>query len=157
MFKHARRISAIVTLLLAASSLQAATKKVVIISIDGLRGMTLASLSTRNLHTPNLNEFAQGGTLSDGLLGVYPTVTYPSHTTLVTGVSPSIHGILGNGMFDPEHQFDGAWYWYAQQIKRPTLYTIAKEKGLTTGAVSWPVTVDARIDYNFPEYRQPET
>jgi predicted AlkP superfamily pyrophosphatase or phosphodiesterase len=144
-------------LLLASASLQAATKKVIVISIDGLRGITMASLSTRGLHTPNLNEFAQGGALADGLIGVYPTVTYPSHTTLVTGVSPSIHGILGNGMFDPEHQFDGAWYWYAQQIKRPTLYTIAKQKGLTTAGVSWPVTVDSSIDHNFPEYREPDS
>jgi predicted AlkP superfamily pyrophosphatase or phosphodiesterase len=143
--------------LLASASLQAATKKVIVISIDGLRGVTLASLAARTLHTPNLNEFAQGGALADGLVGVYPTVTYPSHTTLVTGVSPSIHGILGNGMFDPEHQFDGAWYWYAQQIKRPTLYTIAKQKGLTTAAVSWPVTIDSNIDHNFPEYREPDS
>jgi len=143
--------------LLFAATLHAAAKKVIVISIDGLRGTTLASLSTRNLKTPNLNEFANAGALSDGLFGVYPTVTYPSHTTLVTGVTPDQHGILGNGMFDPEHQFDGAWYWYAQQIKRPTLYTIAKEKGLTTGAVFWPVTVGARIDYNFPEYREPDT
>ena len=157
MFKHARRISAIVTLLLAASSLQATNKKVVVISIDGLRGITLASLSTRNLRTPNLNEFAQGGALSDGLIGVYPTVTYPSHTTIVTGVTPSIHGIYSNLMFDPEHRLHGAWYWYAQQIQRPTLYTIAKQKGLTTAAVSWPVTVGAQIDHNFPEYRNPET
>jgi predicted AlkP superfamily pyrophosphatase or phosphodiesterase len=156
MFKHAR-FSALVTLLLATSSLQAANKKVVVISIDGLRGITLASLSTRNLHTPNLNEFAQGGALADGLIGVCPTVTYPSHTTIVAGVSPSLHGIYSNGMFDPEHRLDGAWYWYAQQIQRPTLYTIAKQKGLTTAAVSWPVTVGAQIDYNFPEYRNPET
>src|SRR5271163_3020347 len=94
----------LVALLLFSVSLQAATKKAVIISIDGLRGMTLASLSTRNLHTPNLNEFAQGGALADGLVGVYPTVTYPSHTTLVTGVSPSLHGIYANAMFDPEHR-----------------------------------------------------
>jgi predicted AlkP superfamily pyrophosphatase or phosphodiesterase len=154
MLKSALRL---VVTLLAAASLNAAEKKVVVISIDGLRGMTLASLSTHGLRTPNLNEFAQGGSLSDGLLGVYPSVTYPSHTTLVTGVSPSVHGILGNGMFDPEHQLDGAWYWYSRQIQRPTLYTIAKQKGLITAAVSWPVTIDARIDYNFPEYREPET
>jgi predicted AlkP superfamily pyrophosphatase or phosphodiesterase len=156
MLKSAR-LFVFATLLFLSISLHAATKKVIVISIDGLRGITLASLSTRGLHTPNLNEFAQGGALAEGLIGVFPTVTYPSHTTLVTGVSPSLHGILGNGMFDPEHQLDGAWYWYAQQIKRPTLYTIAKQKGLTTGAVSWPVTVDARIDYNFPEYREPDT
>jgi predicted AlkP superfamily pyrophosphatase or phosphodiesterase len=158
MFKHAR-ISALVTLLLATSSLQAASRsrKVVVISIDGLRGITLASLSARNLRTPNLNEFAQGGALADGLIGVYPTVTYPSHTTIVTGVTPSIHGIYSNLMFDPEHRLNGAWYWYAQQIQRPTLYTIAKQKGLTTAAVSWPVTVGAQIDHNFPEYRNPQT
>jgi predicted AlkP superfamily pyrophosphatase or phosphodiesterase len=156
MLRFASRL-AILAGIFSAATLQAATKKVIVISIDGLRGITLASLSTRGLHTPNLNEFAQGGALADGLLGVYPTVTYPSHTTLVTGVSPSLHGILGNGMFDPEHQFDGAWYWYAQQIKRPTLYTIAKEKGLTTAAVSWPVTIDSNIDHNFPEYREPDS
>ncbi len=153
MFKSARCL----ILLALTASLHAATKKVIVISIDGLRGTTLASLSTRNLQTPNLNEFANAGALSDGLLGVYPTVTYPSHTTLVTGVTPDQHGILGNLMFDPEHELDAAWYWYAQQIQRPTLYTIAKDKGLTTASVFWPVTVAARIDYNFPEYREPDT
>jgi predicted AlkP superfamily pyrophosphatase or phosphodiesterase len=157
MFRSPRILSATVTLLLTAASLHAATKKVVVISIDGLRGITLASLSTRGLHTPNLNEFARSGALSDGLLGVYPTVTYPSHTTLMTGVSPSLHGIVSNLMFDPEHRLDGAWYWYFPQIERPTLYRLAKQKGLTTAAVSWPVTVGAPIDHNFPEYRTPDT
>ena len=56
--KSARSLSAIALFLfLAFASLQAATKKVIVISIDGLRGVTLASLSTRGLHTPNLNEF----------------------------------------------------------------------------------------------------
>jgi predicted AlkP superfamily pyrophosphatase or phosphodiesterase len=157
MRRTASRPAALAILILAVTALHAATKKVIVISIDGLRGTTLASLSTRGLNTPNLNEFARAGTLSDGLFGVYPTVTYPSHTTLVTGVSPAIHGILSNGMFDPEEKLDGAWYWYAQQIQRPTLYTLAKQKGLTTAAVSWPVTVAAAIDHNFPEYREPET
>jgi predicted AlkP superfamily pyrophosphatase or phosphodiesterase len=156
MLRTARFLCLTSTLLFAAT-LHAATKKVIVISIDGLRGTTLASLATRNLQTPNLNEFANGGALSDGLFGVYPTVTYPSHTTLVTGVTPNQHGILGNLMFDPEHELDAAWYWYAQQIQRPTLYTIAKDKGLTTASVFWPVTVGARIDYNFPEYREPDT
>jgi predicted AlkP superfamily pyrophosphatase or phosphodiesterase len=157
MLESARRLSAIAILLLASAALQAANKKLVVISIDGLRGTTLAGLSARNLQTPNLNDFAQSGTLSDGLLGVYPTVTYPSHTTLVTGVSPSIHGIVSNVMFDPEHRLDGAWYWYFPQIQSPTVYTLAKQKGLTTAAVSWPVTVSAPIDHNFPEYRTPDT
>jgi len=91
---------------------------------------------------------------ADGLTGVFPTVTYPSHTTLVTGVSPNAHGILGNGLFDPEKKTHNAWYWYSRQMERPALRDRAHEAHLTTAAVSWPVTVGAHIDYNFPEYRQ---
>jgi len=106
------------------------------------------------VHAPNLLEFVQKGAVADGLTGVFPTVTYPSHTTLVTGVSPNAHGILGNGLFDPEHKTHGAWFWYAQQLERPALWDRAHEAHLVTAAVSWPVTVGARIDFNFPEYRQ---
>lgn len=127
--------------------------RVVIISIDGLKGTTLASLPERALKTPNLNEIVAKGAISAGLEGVVPTVTYPSHTTLVTGRSPAAHGILGNAMFDPESKLNGAWYWYAEQIKTPTLWDVAHAKGLITAAVSWPVSVGARIDFNFPEYR----
>ncbi len=105
------------------------------------------------MKTPNLNEIVSKGAVSAGLEGVVPTVTYPSHTTLVTGRVPAAHGILGNNMFDPESKTNGAWYWYAEQIKTPTLWDAAHAKGLTTAAVSWPVTVGARIDFNFPEYR----
>lgn len=130
-----------------------AEKNVIIVSIDGLKGTTLASLPERRLKTPNLNQFVQSGAVSAGLVGVFPTVTYPSHTTLVTGTSPSKHGITGNSLFDPERKMNGAWYWYAQQIKVPALWDIAHQKGIRTASVSWPVTVGATIDANIPEYR----
>lgn len=136
-------------------SLYGAEPKVILISIDGLKGTTLASLPQRKLNTPNLNEFVEKGAVSEGLEGVFPTVTYPSHTTLVTGRSPAAHGIVGNTLFDPEHTMNGAWYWYAEQIKVPTLWDAARQKGLRTAAVSWPVTVGATIDINFPEFRFP--
>jgi predicted AlkP superfamily pyrophosphatase or phosphodiesterase len=129
-----------------------AAPKVVLISIDGLRGPTLASLEQRHLQTPNLLEFVKGGAVADGLLGVFPTLTYPSHTTIVTGVAPDSHGIFGNAMFDPEHKFNGARNAYAQQIKHPTLWDAARKTRLTTAAVGWPVTVGAAIDANFPAY-----
>lgn len=150
------RSAAFLTLLLA-TSLAAADKKVVLISIDGLRGRTLAALPSRHLKTPNLNEMVERGTVSTGLVGVFPTVTYPSHTTAVTGVAPAEHGIYGNTYFDPERKLNGAWYYYAEQIKVPTLWDAAKQRGLTTAAVSWPVTVGAKIDANFPEYRPVRT
>jgi predicted AlkP superfamily pyrophosphatase or phosphodiesterase len=133
-------------------SLQAAQHKVILISIDGLRGMELASLPNPNWRLPNLNEIVTKGAVSEGMIGVFPTVTYPNHASMVTGVSPAVHGILTNTLFDPEHQMNGAWYWYTEQIRVPTLWDLARKAGLRTANVSWPVTVGASIDANFPEY-----
>ncbi len=143
--------------LLALTCLQAAPTKVIVISIDGLKGKTLSTLLDRHRNTPNLYEFLKGGAVADGMVGVFPTVTYPSHTTLVTGVPPDIHGIYGNGLFDPEHTMRDAWYWYAQQVKAPAIWNVAHQQGLKTAAVSWPVSIGAQIDANFPEWRIPET
>ncbi|WP_031498974.1 alkaline phosphatase family protein [Bryobacter aggregatus] len=144
-------------LFLAISALVAADRKVVLISIDGLRGTTLAKLPSLNVKAPNLKEFVKNGALADGLVGVFPTVTYPSHTTMMTGRSPLAHGILGNTLFDPEKKMNGAWYWYSESIQVPTLWDVARQKGLKTAAVAWPVTVGAQIDANLPEYRTPRT
>ena len=85
--------------------------------------------------------------------GFYPTVTYPSHTTLVTGVLPAEHGIYNSAIVEPEHHFDGAWYWYSDSVKVPTLWGAAHAAGLHTASVSWPVTVDSdAINDNIPEY-----
>ncbi len=50
---------------------------------------------------PNLRRMMAEGTYAEGVQGVVPTVTYPSHTTLVTGVWPTKHGIYANTLFDP--------------------------------------------------------
>jgi predicted AlkP superfamily pyrophosphatase or phosphodiesterase len=126
---------------------------VLMISIDGLRPDYVTHADEHQLRIPNLLRFIAEGTYAEGVRGVLPTVTYPSHTTLVTGVWPAVHGIVNNQIFDPEHRYDGAWYWYADQIRVPTLWDAAHAAGLVTASVSWPVTVDANsIDYNIPEY-----
>jgi predicted AlkP superfamily pyrophosphatase or phosphodiesterase len=129
-------------------------KRLVMISVDGLRATTLRDAESLQLRIPNLKEFRDHGAASEGLEGVFPTVTYPSHTTMVTGQPPAGHGIVGNTLFDPERRLSGAWFWYSEMIKAPTLWDAAKSAGLTTAAVSWPVTVGARIDYNVPEFRE---
>ncbi|MFC6645419.1 alkaline phosphatase family protein [Granulicella cerasi] len=88
--------------------------------------------------------------------GVIPTVTYPSHTTMVTGVWPNEHGILANTTFDPEYQHPGEWYWYFNALKVQTLYQAADAAGLKTSAIGWPVTVGAPIDYLIAEFGQSE-
>ena len=126
---------------------------VLMISVDGMRPDYVTHADEHGLRIPNLRRFLTAGAYADGVHGVYPTVTYPSHTTLVTGVLPAEHGIYNNLIFDPTHHFDGAWYWYSEEVKVPTLWSAAHAAGLHTASVSWPVTVDSEaIDDNIPEY-----
>jgi predicted AlkP superfamily pyrophosphatase or phosphodiesterase len=126
---------------------------VLLISIDGMRPDYVTHAEEHHLRIPALLHILASGTHADGVNGVLPTITYPSHTTLITGVWPDEHGILNNQRFDPERKLAGAWYWYADQIHVPTLWDAAHAAGLSTASVSWPVTVDSSsIDYNLPEY-----
>jgi predicted AlkP superfamily pyrophosphatase or phosphodiesterase len=87
------------------------------------------------------------------VVGIWPTVTYPSHTTLLTGVWPAEHGIYNNLEFDPEQRYSGAWNWYAAQIRVPTLWRVAHQSGLRTASVGWPVSVGATdVDFLIPEF-----
>ena len=126
---------------------------VLMISVDGLKPEYVFEAEQRGLKIPYLRSLLTNGTYADGVIGVWPTVTYPSHTTLVTGVSPAQHGILANAEFDPEQHFKEAWFWYADQIRAPTLWRMAHAAHLTTASVGWPVTVGAMdIDFLIPEY-----
>ncbi len=125
---------------------------VLLISIDGLRPGDVFDADQRGLKIPNLQTFVAQGSTATGVLGVLPTVTYPSHTTLITGVSPAKHGIVSNTTFDPSNINQGGWYWYASDIKVPTLWEVAHAKGLVTANVHWPVSVEAKgVDYNLPQ------
>lgn len=123
------------------------------ISIDGLKPEYVTHADEHGLHIPTLRRFVQEGTYADGVIPALPTVTYPNHTTLITGVWPAEHGILNNQLFDPERKLAGAWYWYAESIKVPTLWDAAHQAGIRTASVSWPVSVNATsVDTLIPEY-----
>jgi predicted AlkP superfamily pyrophosphatase or phosphodiesterase len=82
-----------------------------------------------------------------------PTVTYPNHTTLVTGVWPARHGIAANVAFDPLRKNAEGWYWYSPDIRVPTLWDAVHAQHRTTASLGWPVTADNRsIDEDLPEY-----
>jgi len=129
---------------------QAESRHVVIVSVDGLQPSAYTMPGPSK--APALRRLAQSGAFAEGVVGVTPTVTYPSHTTIVTGVLPAVHGIYNNRIFDPENTSNGSWYWYARDIKVPTLAGILKTRGMKTAAVSWPATVGADIDYLVPEF-----
>jgi predicted AlkP superfamily pyrophosphatase or phosphodiesterase len=125
---------------------------VLFISIDGLRPGDVLDADRRGLKIPNLRRFAKEGGSATGVRGVLPTVTYPSHATLLTGVSPARHGIVGNMTFDPKQINQGGWFWYANAFRVPTLWDAAHKAGLSVSNVHWPVSVGARsITWNLPQ------
>jgi predicted AlkP superfamily pyrophosphatase or phosphodiesterase len=124
----------------------------VVISVDGLRPDYITAADAHGAKVPHLRKFLREGSYAQGVTGVIPTVTYPSHTTLVTGVWPAKHGILANLTFDPLQKNHEGWYWYAEDIRVPTLWDAAAAAGRTTASIQWPVTVGAKINWNIPEF-----
>lgn len=153
------RISFVALLLLISSACCAyGASPVLVISVDGMRPEYVTQADAHNLKIPVLRSFLREGTYADGVIGVVPTVTFPSHTTLMTGVWPAEHGIYNNLTFDPLGKNLSGWYWYAPDIKVPTLWQAASKAGIVTASMYWPVTVNARgIDYVVPEYYRART
>ena len=127
------------------------------ISIDGLRPDYVTAADAYGVKIPHLRRFLKEGAYAEGVQGVVPTVTYPSHTTLVTGVWPVKHGILANTTFDPLRKNQEGWYWYSEDIHVPTLWDAAAQAGRTTASVQWPVTVGAHVNWNIPEFWRAST
>lgn len=133
------------------------TERVIMICVDGMVPDYYTAPDKLGLKVPTLTMMKNGGAYADGVESVYPTVTFPAHTTLVTGARPAVHGIVQNRIFepptDPQTRF---WYWYARDLKADTLWTVAKKAGLVTAAAHWPVTVGADIPYNVAEIYDPK-
>ena len=144
-------VGVLVLILQAGALAQSARPTLVMISIDGLRPDYVTAADAHGLKIPNLRRFLREGAFAEGVAGVIPTVTYPSHTTLITGVWPARHGILANTTFDPLGKNQGGWSWYAEDIKVPTLWDAARQAGMTTASIQWPASVGARVTWNIPE------
>ncbi len=83
---------------------------------------------------------------------IYPSVTYPCHTSMMTGCYPDRHGIVNNELTNLQ-ECSSPWHWFYDQVKTPSIFDAAKAAGLTTAAVFWPVTGNCRsIDYLVNEY-----
>ena len=131
---------------------------VLMISIDGLRPLDVIEADQRGFTAPNLRKLMSEGVYSTGVRNSLPTVTYPNHTTMITGVWPAKHGIANNSTFDPTGDNMGGWYWYASDIKVPTLWDAVHGAGGKVASLSWPVSVGSpSIDYDIPEYWRAKT
>jgi predicted AlkP superfamily pyrophosphatase or phosphodiesterase len=117
-------------------------RHVVLVSIDGLAA---SYLDDPRANLPMLRKLRKGGATAKGMITSFPSVTWPSHTSLITGVQPSRHGVIGNNVWlrgeerslayigDPERTKE-------QAVKATTLYDVAHQAGLTCGGVIWPCT-----------------
>lgn len=138
----------------AAEPVPASERCVILISVDGLAGFYL---DDPKAHMPTIRKMAADGARAKGLVCSFPTVTWPNHTTLVTGVSPGKHGVIGNNYLDrnsgekvpliPDPLFDKD-----QIVRVPTIYDAAHNAGLTTAGIIWPATRNARtLDFTVPD------
>lgn len=123
--------------------------KVVLISLDALFDQDLPLMRQQ----PFFGEFLAHASGCTHVRTVYPALTYPAHTTLVTGVDPRQHGIGHNQPHHPELEASmRPWYWDRAQVKVPNLFDAVKEAGGSCASVLWPVTGKTKsIRWNFPE------
>jgi predicted AlkP superfamily pyrophosphatase or phosphodiesterase len=136
-----------------------AVKQVVLVSIDGLAA---SYLDDPRAELPTLRMLAKRGAIAKGMITSFPSVTWPAHTSLITGVQPARHGVIGNSVWsrkldrplvyigDPELTKDEA-------IKVPTLYDAAHKAGLKCGSVIWPCCNAAKsLSWVIPDAGKPE-
>ncbi|KAK4176890.1 putative ectonucleotide pyrophosphatase/phosphodiesterase [Triangularia setosa] len=123
----------------------------IIISLDGFR----ADFVDRGL-TPRLNAFVKEGVSPRYMLPSFPSVTFPNHYTLVTGLYPEAHGVVGNSFWDPElkeefyytdpkRSLDPKWW------KGEPFWVTAQKQGLKTAIHMWPGS-EAHILNTNPTY-----
>jgi len=147
-------LAAVALLIVSAFLARGTGRHVLVISVDGM-GSSYYMRPAARLKTPNIRRLMAGGSFAWAVEGVYPTVTYPSHTTIVTGRRPAEHGIYTNLSSREPGKNPDDWFWFAKAIEVPTLWDEARAHHMTTAAVAWPVTVGATIDWDVPEIWDP--
>jgi predicted AlkP superfamily pyrophosphatase or phosphodiesterase len=127
-------------------------RHVVVMTIDGLMPDAYLHPDDHGLRVPNLRRLVREGASSDGALSVFPTLTYPAHTSIASGVLPAHHGIVTNSAFDPLEQGQNPWRWYDSDVKVPRLWDVARAAGYRTAVLDWPVTVGETATFHVPEF-----
>lgn len=123
---------------------------VIVISYDAFSKDNWAAASVQ----PNMAKLLEKGAYTTEVQSVYPTLTYVIHSSYVTGYYPNKHGVFHNNPFQPfvpENEQD--WHWFREDIYGTTIYEVAKQHGLRTASILWPVTGKADIHYNIPEIK----
>jgi len=131
-------------------------RRVIIISIDGF-----AAFYWRDPHVrmPTLRRLAERGVVAAGMEAVFPTTTWPTHVSLVTGVSPRGHGVVANHVLNrrtriTEDLTGDPIYDASTLLRAKTVYDLAHEAGLRTAAIDWPATRNSTtLAFNLPFFK----
>lgn len=110
---------------------------VIYISVDGFRYDYL-----KKYNTTHLQKFADEGVWAKkGMYPSYPSITFPNHYTLATGMYPARHGIVDNVFYDPKRDdlyalgsgsvIDGSWY------KGLPIWGLAEQQGVVSACLFW--------------------
>lgn len=148
-----------VSLPLCAQAAPAAPRpKIVVISLDAFAAV---SLHEPQLPAPTLHALMQRGVYAVSMQPINPTVTWPNHTAMVTGVDASRHHVLVNGLIVDQRTATlpgidmGAPK--SRLVAVPTVYDVAHRAGLTTAQVDWvAIEGSSSIDWPFAEHPDPD-
>ncbi len=146
----------LVTSLLSASGCasDAGERYVVLVSVDGL---SAGYFDDPRAPMPTLRKLASRGARAEAMIASFPSVTWPSHTSLATGATPAKHGVIGNSVVDRttgrEVRYHGDREFTKEEAVRVgTLYDAVHAAGMKTAAIIWPATKGAKtLDWNIPE------
>jgi predicted AlkP superfamily pyrophosphatase or phosphodiesterase len=130
---------------------------VVVITIDGFPAR---ALNDPMLPMPTLRALAARGAVAAAMEPINPTVTWPNHTAIVTGVNASKHYVMANGLieFPADHSTPQIAPWIPKDklVHAHTLYEAAAENGLTTAQVDWVAIYGAKgVTWDFGEKPDP--
>ena len=113
------------------------TNKLIVLSMDAMVTEDLEYLKTK----PNFRKLFAHAASVGKVRTVYPSLTYPAHTSIITGCKPGKHGIFDNNRVGIKEQHDEDWYIDAEWIRTDDVFKAAKRAGRSTAGVYWPVTV----------------
>lgn len=122
-------------------------KHLLVISFDAISKKDFEFVKT----LPNFRKFLGEASYSKDVKSINPTLTYPAHTSIITGTYPNKHGIFTNTLLQPKRLKSPDWYWYRKDVKVDTLYDLAVRNKMRVSSQLWPVAAGAKIQYNFPE------
>jgi predicted AlkP superfamily pyrophosphatase or phosphodiesterase len=124
---------------------------VVLVSLDGFRFDYAVKYGATNL----AQIAAQGASAPDGMIPSFPSITFPNHLSIVTGLYPEHHGIIENNFYDPARKEkyasrdttvqDGTWYHGVP------LWILAEKQGMRSACFYWPGS-EAEIDGTRPSH-----